>query len=49
MYSDKEGFEYWRNVYLKHYPLPLEVLEIYRMYTKFYASRDKLLYKKKKK
>ena len=49
MYSDKEKWEYWRDVYLKYYPLPLEILKICRMYARFYASRDKLLYKKKKK
>lgn len=49
MYSDKEGWKYWKGIYLKYYPLPLEILKIYKMYARFYASRDKLLYKRKKK
>lgn len=46
MYSDKEGWEYWKNIYLTYYPLPIEVLKILRSYARFYASRYKLLYKK---
>lgn len=49
MYSDKEKWNIGEMYILNITPLPLEILKICRMYARFYASRDKLLYKKKKK